>query len=65
MLKRLEAMYTTLMETPFDAARANKALKEVLEKIVIDPEQGNMSLHWRHGGTTDIPVFTRQAAAAF
>jgi hypothetical protein len=58
--KRLEAMRDTLLATPLDVALANRALREAVSKIVVNPEVGELDIHWHHGGqTSGIPVESR------
>ncbi len=44
----------------------NKALKEAVAKIIIDPEAGRLTIHWRHAtGTTGTFSFHSRHSRAF
>ncbi|MEX0735735.1 MAG: recombinase family protein [Steroidobacteraceae bacterium] len=45
-----EAIHTK----PLDRARVNAALRELLERVVIDYRSGHLEFHWRAGGTSSI-----------
>jgi hypothetical protein len=38
----------TLRRRPLNVSDVNKALKEAVRKVVIDPEAGSLSIHWHH-----------------
>jgi hypothetical protein len=48
VLKRLAAVRDALRHKPFKVSDANKALKEAVSKIVIDPEAGSLTIYWHH-----------------
>ena len=59
--RRLVALQEALLREPFDVADANKALREVVSKIVMNPEAGSLSIHWHHSPqtTNDISFHSR------
>jgi DNA invertase Pin-like site-specific DNA recombinase len=46
--RRLRAVEHTLTQRPFKVAEANRALKEAVDKIVINPETASILIHWHH-----------------
>ena len=61
VLQRLRALRDALRGKPFSVAVVNKALKEAVSKIVLDPEAGRLAIHWHHASepTDDVPFFSR------
>ncbi len=60
--RRLDALRNALRGKPLDVSDVNKALKEVVSKIVFDPEAGKLAIHWHHAPerpTQDVPFFSR------
>jgi DNA invertase Pin-like site-specific DNA recombinase len=53
---RLEALHAAFAADPFDRAAANLALRQAVDRIVLEP--GALFLHWRHGGLSDVPFST-------
>jgi hypothetical protein len=47
-----------LRRKPLNVVDANKALKEAVSKIVLDPEEGELIIHWHHASepTRDCPL---------
>jgi hypothetical protein len=45
--RRLQALEQALTHKPLNVVEANKALKEAVSRIVIDPEASEL-LHWHH-----------------
>lgn len=54
--KRLAKLQAVLTAPRTDTAAVNKALKETVERIVFNPELGQMALHWRHAPTVSRTV---------
>jgi DNA invertase Pin-like site-specific DNA recombinase len=54
--RRLTALRDALRRKPFSVTEANKALKEAVSKIVLDPEEGRLAIYWHHASepTDDI-----------
>jgi DNA invertase Pin-like site-specific DNA recombinase len=48
VLRRLETIEQTLRETPLDVRRANMALREAIERVVMFPAEGRLDVYWRH-----------------
>jgi DNA invertase Pin-like site-specific DNA recombinase len=46
--KRLLALEQALTRKPLSVVEANKALKEAVSRIVINPESAELALHWHH-----------------
>jgi hypothetical protein len=46
--RRLLSLHETLRRKPFSVPEVNKALKETVSKIILDPEAGRFSVHWHH-----------------
>jgi hypothetical protein len=63
--RRLAALWGVLRRKPFPVSEVNKALKEAVSKIVLDPEAGRMAIYWHHAGepTDDVPFFSRHSRA--
>lgn len=63
VLKRLEVLKDALQRDPFSVAEANKALKQTARCIVLDPEEGKLTIYWHHSETPteDIPFWSRHA----
>jgi flagellar motility protein MotE (MotC chaperone) len=59
--KRLAALGDALGRKPLNVAEANKALKEVVSKMVLDPEGSRLTIHWHHSdmSTEAGPFFSR------
>ena len=48
VLRRLEAIEQTLRENPLNVPKANLALREAIERMVIFPAEGRAEVYWRH-----------------
>jgi DNA invertase Pin-like site-specific DNA recombinase len=48
VLGRLRALEQALTHKPLNVMEANKALKEAVSRIVINPETAELLLHWHH-----------------
>ena len=62
--ERIIEMRRALRERPLNVARANKAMKEALNKIVLDTEASTLAFHWHHAPdspTEDVPFTSRHA----
>jgi DNA invertase Pin-like site-specific DNA recombinase len=58
--RRLETLKDALSQYPLSIALANKALKEAVSQIVLDPEAAMLSIHWHHTTvSTDVPFYSR------
>jgi hypothetical protein len=59
--RRLDALMSALQRKPLNVVEANKALKESVSKIVLDPEEGTFAIHWHHATepTEDVPFFSK------
>ena len=57
---RLKALQAALTRDPFDVAEANRALRQVVKKIVVDPKSATLDVHWHHSDQIDeIPFYSR------
>jgi hypothetical protein len=63
VVKRLQALQKTLEGRPFNISEANRALKQTVKSIVVDPQAGRLTIHWHHSdiATEDIPFWSRYA----
>ncbi len=61
--RKLTALSGALRRKPFNVADVNKALKEAVSKIVLDPEAGRLAIHWHHASehSDDVPFFSRHS----
>ncbi|WNB75700.1 recombinase family protein [Methylomonas koyamae] len=50
--KRIESLTGALSEEPIDKTRANVALRQLLNSIVIDYRDGCLYFNWKNGGTS-------------
>jgi hypothetical protein len=59
--RRLTALGKALRRKPLNVVEANKALKEAVSKIVLDPEAGDLTIHWHHSevSTEGGPFYSR------
>ncbi len=63
--RRLAYLWETLRRKPFNVAEVNKALKEAVSKIVLDPEIGRLAIYWHHATepSEGVPFFSRHSRA--
>jgi DNA invertase Pin-like site-specific DNA recombinase len=67
VLHRLRGLRDALKSKPFNVVTVNKALKEAVSKIVIDPEDGSFDIYWHHAPekpTEDVRFVSRHTALA-
>jgi DNA invertase Pin-like site-specific DNA recombinase len=60
--RRFDALRNALSRKPLNVVEANKALKEAVGKIVLDPEAGRLAIHWHHAPerpTEGVPFFSK------
>jgi DNA invertase Pin-like site-specific DNA recombinase len=59
--RRLAALEGALVHVPRSVAEVNRALKEAVSKIILDPEEGRLAIYWHHASepTDDVPFFSR------
>lgn len=55
--KRLAKLRETLRANPLNVPAANTAVKEALERVVIDPASSRLTLQWRHSDSTTHVMF--------
>jgi hypothetical protein len=62
---RLENLQTALLREPLDVVEVNSALRQAVRKIVVDPKQARLTLHWHHSEGIDdgVPFVSRHYAA--
>jgi hypothetical protein len=46
--RTLQTLEQTLTRKPLNIVHANKALKEAVSRVVINPESAELLLHWHH-----------------
>ena len=57
---RLKTLQAALTRDPFDVAEANRALRQVMKKIVVDPKSATLEVHWHHSEEIDeVPFYSR------
>ena len=54
-VSRMKAALQWHATDPSDASGVNAALRECFERIVVDYDKSQLTLHWRHGQTTTLP----------
>ncbi len=54
LLNRFDRLEAALEEQPLDYAKANFILAELLNKVIIDWQDGTLVFDWAHGGQSDI-----------
>jgi DNA invertase Pin-like site-specific DNA recombinase len=47
VMRRLEALRAALTAKPLDVGEANKAMKDTIEMLVLDPKQARLDVYWR------------------
>jgi hypothetical protein len=59
--RRLMALGKAVRRKPLNVPDVNKALREAVSKIVIDPERALLTIHWHHanGPSRDVPFYSR------
>jgi predicted nuclease with TOPRIM domain len=65
--RRLQALERALTHKPLNVVEANKALKETVSRIVINPETAELALHWHHAPEqpTDAGPFASRHMTTF
>jgi DNA invertase Pin-like site-specific DNA recombinase len=59
--RRLSAIEQALTERPLDVHKANAALREAAERMIIFPAEGRIEIYWRHADEPqDAPLHTRK-----
>lgn len=63
--RRLKVLKDTLTNGHLDVTLANRALKEAVRAVVIDPERGTLAIHWHHADkpTDGVPFHSRHNKA--
>ena len=60
VVRRLNALRDELMREDFNVARANRAIKAAVQRIVIDPERARLDVHWRDSDfVSELPIWSR------
>jgi hypothetical protein len=55
-----------LTQKPFRVVDANRALKEAVSRIVVNPEKGTLHMHWHHAEQpTDVPFYSKHQDHGF
>lgn len=55
--QRVERLLASLRE-PLDREAANRAMRAVFDRVVIDHGHGELVCHWTHGGTCEVPFMS-------
>jgi hypothetical protein len=59
---RLQALQAALQRDPLDVSEANSAIRQAMCKMVFNPKQGALEIHWHHSEETDlVPFYSRHA----
>jgi DNA invertase Pin-like site-specific DNA recombinase len=56
VVQRLEALRSALKHEPIDVAEVNKALRQAVSRIVLNPEQGSLTIYWQHAEEPSWPI---------
>jgi hypothetical protein len=57
---RLEVLRAALTREPLDVVEVNTALRQAVSRIVVDPKQATLSLHWHHTDEVEhVPFYAR------
>ena len=57
---RLKTLKAALTRDPFDVAEANRALRQVMKKIVVHPKSATLEVHWHHSEEIEeVPFYSR------
>ena len=56
VLRRLDAIERALTQKSLNVSEVNKALKQAVDKIVMDVEWGTLTLHWQHAEDPSEPI---------
>lgn len=51
---KLAELENAIYASPTDTCKLNALLRQLFERVVIDPA-GSLAMHWRHGGVTTVP----------
>jgi pimeloyl-ACP methyl ester carboxylesterase len=64
--RRLDAARSALEREPINVTEANRALRQAVSRIVMDPEQSTLTIYWHHAEQPSeaVPIDTRRYAAA-
>jgi DNA invertase Pin-like site-specific DNA recombinase len=63
-IRRLEALRAALEREPVNVAEANKALRQAVSRIVLDPEQATLAIYWLHSEQPqEVQLYTRRYLA--
>lgn len=63
--RRLRTLQDALKHKPFNVSTVNRALKEAVSKIVLNPETGRLAIHWHHAPepTDGVPFVSKHSRA--
>jgi DNA invertase Pin-like site-specific DNA recombinase len=54
--KKLETLRAALKRKPIDVVEANRAVRQVISRIVMNPEQGRITIYWQHSERPSWPI---------
>ena len=57
---KLEALRNSVLAHPRELSRVNEKLRLLLSKVVVDWENEQLVMHWRHGGCSQTPFHRRR-----
>jgi hypothetical protein len=57
--RRLDAVRMALERKPLNVVEANRALRQAVNRIVLDPEQGTLTIYWHHAEQPSRDVYFR------
>jgi DNA invertase Pin-like site-specific DNA recombinase len=68
VLRRLETVHTALERNPLNVAEVNRALRQAVNRIVLEPEpeRPTLTIYWQHAEQVgqERPIYTRRAVEA-
>jgi DNA invertase Pin-like site-specific DNA recombinase len=56
VIRRLKAIQAAIAQTPMNVSEVNKALKQSVRKIVLNPEAATITFHWHHAEHPSEPL---------
>jgi len=66
VMRRLEAVRAALERKPLNVTETNRALRQAVTRIVLDPEQVTLTIFWQHAEQRpqEVQLYTRRGTAA-
>ncbi|PZF77473.1 recombinase family protein [Aestuariivirga litoralis] len=54
MMARIDLLGDALTEQPLDRPKVNRLLRQLLEKVILRQNTGELEFHWKNGGRTEV-----------